>query len=66
MVAMILIELMFAGLLIAILLATWPTPPWRLLQWGGAGVMVLGPLLLFPFTKTLYLAFDLTFRPDQR
>ncbi len=64
MVAMIMIEMIFAAVLVGILLATWPTPPWKLLQWGGIALMVLGPLALFPFTKTLYLAFDLTFRPE--
>jgi uncharacterized protein (DUF983 family) len=65
MVAMIMIELIFASMLVGILLATWPTPPWRLLQWGGVALMLLGPVVLFPLTKTLYLAFDLTFRPER-
>ena len=65
MVAMIMIELIFAAILIGILLVTWPTPPWTLLQWGGVALMLLGPVALFPFTKTLYLAFDLTFRPER-
>jgi uncharacterized protein (DUF983 family) len=63
-VAMIVIELLFVGLFVAVLMATWPTPPWRLLQWGGPLLMLLGPLVLFPFTKTGYLAFDLTFRKE--
>jgi hypothetical protein len=25
--------------------------------------MILGPFVLFPFSKTLFLAFDLIFRP---
>ena len=63
-VAMIAIELLFVGLFIAVLISTWPSPPWQLLQWGGPALMLLGPLVLFPFTKTLYLAFDLTFRRE--
>ena len=63
-VAMIVIELLFVGLFVAVLVGTWPTPPWTLLQWGGPALMLLGPLALFPFTKTLYLAFDLTFRRE--
>lgn len=64
MVAMILVELLFVGLLAIVIIATWPNPPWTVLQWGGPLLMILGPLALFPFTKTLYLAFDLTFRPE--
>ncbi len=64
MIAMIAIELLFAAVLVGVIAATWPTPPWRALTWGGPLLMLLGPLALFPFTKTLYLAFDLTFRPE--
>ena len=56
-------ELIFAAVFLAVLLSTWPTPPWQLLQYGGIGLMVLAPVLFFPFSKTLFLAFDLLFRP---
>jgi uncharacterized protein (DUF983 family) len=56
-------ELIFATIFLAVLLWTWPTPPWELLQYGGIGLMVLAPLVFFPFSKTLFLAFDLIFRP---
>jgi hypothetical protein len=59
-------ELIFALVFLAVLIWTWPTPPWRLLQYGGIGLMVLAPLLFFPFSKTLFLAFDLLFRPATR
>ncbi|MDQ3427890.1 MAG: hypothetical protein M3477_08695 [Gemmatimonadota bacterium] len=41
----------------------WPTPPWAILQYGGIALMVVAPFLFFPFSKTLFLAFDLVFRP---
>lgn len=56
-------ELIFAAIFLGVLLATWPTPPWDLLLYGGMGLMVIVPFLFFPFSKTLFLAFDLTFRP---
>ncbi len=56
-------ELVFAGSFLAVLLATWPSPPWDLLLYGGMALMVLMPLAFFPFSKTLFLAFDLIFRP---
>ena len=37
-------------------------PPWTLLQYGGAILMVLAPILLYPFTKTVFLAVDLAVR----
>ena len=63
MFAIVAAELVFAAVFLAIVLATWPTPPWTLLQYGGIALMVVVPFVLFPFTKTLFLAFDLLFRP---
>ncbi|HEU4524192.1 MAG TPA: hypothetical protein VFR62_04185, partial [Gemmatimonadales bacterium] len=56
-------ELVFAAIFVAILVISWPDPPWDLLLYGGMILMVVVPLLFFPFSKTLFLAFDLTFRP---
>ena len=56
-------ELVFMGVFIGVLLATWPSPPWALLQWGGLALMLLLPILFYPFSKTTFLAFDLLFRP---
>ena len=56
-------ELVFAAVFLAIVWLTWPSPPWTLLQLGGIALMVVIPFVLFPFTKTLFLAFDLVFRP---
>ena len=57
-------ELVFAALVGAILLATWPSPPWTLLQYGGAAAMLVMPVVCYPYSKTLFLAFDLIFRPQ--
>ncbi len=56
-------ELVFAAIFIAVVVATWPDPPWTLLTWGGAAMMLALPLLFFPFARTIFLAFDLIFRP---
>jgi hypothetical protein len=37
-----------------------------LLQYGGIILVILAPVLFFPFSKTLFLAFDLLFRPATR
>lgn len=56
-------EGLWAVLFIATLAGTWPEPPWNLLLWVGGGMMLVLPFLLYPFSKTLFLAFDLLFRP---
>lgn len=63
MFAIIAAELVFAAIFLAILVTTWPDPPWDLLLYGGMGLMLAVPFLFFPFSKTLFLAFDLLFRP---
>jgi uncharacterized protein (DUF983 family) len=57
---------LFAGLFVLALAMTWPNPPWRTLEWAGVILMIAGPLVLFPFSKTLYLALDLTLRPQSK
>jgi uncharacterized protein (DUF983 family) len=56
-------ELVFAAVFVGIVLLTWPSPPWSLLEYGGIALMVIAPFVFFPFSKTLFLAFDLLFRP---
>lgn len=63
MVNIIAAELIFLAAFLAILWTTWPDPPWTLLQYGGAAMMVAAPVLLYPFTKTVFLAMDLLVRP---
>ena len=58
------VELLFAVALVAVLLATWPDPPWTLLEYGGAALMLVGAVLCYPFAKTTWLAVDLSLRPE--
>ena len=55
-------ELIFAAIFIATIMLTWPNPPWQFLQYGGAILMLLAPIALYPFTKTVFLAIDLAVR----
>jgi len=59
-------ETLFVLVLVGVILWTWPEPPWDALWIGGMAGMVLFPLALYPVSKTLWLAFDLMFRPTQR
>lgn len=56
-------ELIWAALFLAAVGLTWPSPPWDLLTWGGGALMLAMPFLCYPFSKTVFLAFDLVFRP---
>ena len=56
-------ELLFASVGAVVVALTWPSPPWGAIMVGGAVLMVLAPVLFLPFSKSLFLAFDLLFRP---
>jgi len=62
-VNLVAVEMVLAGVLTAVAIATWPNPPWELLQWGGVALAVLLAIACYPFAKALWLAFDLWLRP---
>ena len=57
-------ELMFASALVALAVGTWPSPPWTAIWIGSVFGMVVAPILTYPFSKTLWLAFDLAAQPQ--
>jgi uncharacterized protein (DUF983 family) len=57
------IEILLALAIFIVIIATWPDPPWTLLQYGGGLLMAAGAFLCYPFSKTTWLAIDLMFRP---
>jgi uncharacterized protein (DUF983 family) len=59
-------ELVWAVAFVGILLWTWPNPPWTLLQWGSAVLMIALPLLFLRHARVLSLALDLLLRPPER
>jgi uncharacterized protein (DUF983 family) len=62
----VLAELVFGAALAIWLVASWPHPPWDLLEWVGVPFMILAPVLFYPVSKTVWLAFDMLFRPPRR
>jgi uncharacterized protein (DUF983 family) len=60
------VEVFLAAAFVIVMIATWPNPPWDALQYGGAILAVAIPILCYPFTKTVWLALDLIFRPPKR
>jgi uncharacterized protein (DUF983 family) len=59
----VLAEAVFVLLLIGTLALTWPRVPWSFLQYGAPAAMLLAPIALYPFSRLVWLAFDLTLRP---
>jgi uncharacterized protein (DUF983 family) len=56
-------ELVWAALFVLAVVLTWPDVPWDPLLWVGGALMILLPFAFYPFSKTVFLAFDLMFRP---
>jgi uncharacterized protein (DUF983 family) len=57
------VELLFAVLLGVVVIITYPNTPWALLQWGSMALIILGAVICYPITKSLWLAADLMLRP---
>ncbi len=55
-------EVVFLAVFVALIVATWPDPPWALVLAIVVAVNVVVPALLYPFSRTLWLAGDLAFR----
>jgi uncharacterized protein (DUF983 family) len=56
-------EALAAALWVLLLTATWPEPSWALMQWSAAVLVIGMPLALYPFTRLVFLAIDLTVQP---
>jgi len=57
------VETVFSVWFVGFLVYTWPNPPWQLFQVSTIALMLLVPVAFFPYSKTLFLAFDLLVRP---
>lgn len=58
-------ELLVVGVLIVVVLASWPDVPWEVVQYGGVALAILVPVLFFPFSRVLWLTWDVMFRPNR-
>ena len=58
-------ELIGVGIIVGYVLWHWPDVPWTRVQWGAPVVIALVPILFFPFARTIWLAADLHFRPEE-
>ncbi|HEX6814539.1 MAG TPA: DUF983 domain-containing protein [Gemmatimonadaceae bacterium] len=56
-------ELVSVGIAVVVIVAAWPDVPWNLVWALSVTLAIVMPLLFFPFSRDLWLAFDLMFRP---
>jgi uncharacterized protein (DUF983 family) len=61
--SLVFVETAFSIWTAAFLWWTLPSPPWKLFQYGTTALMLAVPFAGWPFSKTLFLAFDLLVRP---
>lgn len=59
------VELFLVAFLVAMVVITWPAVPWNLLVWIGAPLLVIAPVVFYPFSRTIWLALDLGMRPPR-
>lgn len=57
-------ELIFAVTMIAWVLHDWPDVPWERVQYTGVALMILLPILFYPFAKALFLAAHFFVQPQ--
>jgi uncharacterized protein (DUF983 family) len=60
---LVLSEMLFAVAFVTALVIAWPTVPWDTIEWAAPLGMALAPFVLFPFSKLVWLAFDILLRP---
>lgn len=56
-------EAVFVIGFVTVLLLTWPSPPWALLEYGGVAAMIAAPFLFYPLSRMIWLGFDIMLRP---
>jgi uncharacterized protein (DUF983 family) len=60
---LILSEGLFTIFLVVLVVSRWPNVPWDFLQTWAIGLMAAAPFLVFPWSKTVWLASDLLIKP---
>lgn len=53
----------FATVLIGSMALTWPDPPWGAIAITAVAVNLALPIVFYPWSKTIWVAFDLTLHP---
>jgi uncharacterized protein (DUF983 family) len=62
-VNLIVAELIVVGGMLVGMYVTWPDVPWNTMKWVLLPIAVVAPLITYPFSKSIWLAIDLIYRP---
>lgn len=62
-VLMAVVLIVFGLFFIGGMLVFWPDVPWNTLVWGGVGLNILVPFVLYGWSKTVWLGLDMAFSP---
>ncbi len=65
MVNLIIAELIIVAAMLVVLLATWPAVPWQAMLWAIVILTIPAVVFTYPFSRSLWLAIDLLFRPPE-
>src|SRR5262245_14355316 len=57
-------ELLAVGVIGGAIVLTWPDVPWIPIRIGAVALMLAAPFALYRISRLVWLAFDLTFRPE--
>ncbi len=57
-------EVLLMAAIVTVVVRRWPNPPWDTLQIAAPLLMVVTPLVLYPFSKMLFVAIDLAMHPE--
>jgi uncharacterized protein (DUF983 family) len=58
-------ELIAVAAVVTAILVMWPDVPWRPVLYGSLIPAVLGPTVAYPFSRSVWFALDLIFRPRE-
>lgn len=53
----------FAAVMILWAAAAWPDPPWTVMTISGAVINLVLPIVFYPYSKTLWVALEITAHP---
>ncbi|HEX9105981.1 MAG TPA: DUF983 domain-containing protein [Longimicrobiales bacterium] len=65
MLNLIIAELIVVALMLIVLAVTWPRVPWTGMLWGIVILTVPAVYATYPYSRSLWLALDLLFRPPE-
>ncbi len=65
MLNLIIAELIVVAAMLVVLLATWPAVPWQTMLWAIVILTIPAVVFTYPFSRSLWLAIDLLFRPPE-